>query len=109
MAVSAMATIIPYGIACQQSSHHGRDRDLACSKEKVKVIGDQCPGITTCSGITKNITQAMKELIPVGVRLEYLFPLYAANHNMMDGVCRIYARTPWHTASIEALFILVKE
>ncbi|KUG21552.1 hypothetical protein ASZ90_008687 [hydrocarbon metagenome] len=26
------------------------------------------------------------------------------SNNMMAGICRIYARTPWHTASIEAFF-----
>jgi len=33
----------------------------------------------------------MKEVIPIGITIEYLSALNTAHHDMVDGVCGIYA------------------
>jgi hypothetical protein len=39
----------------------------------------------------KNSAQSLKEVTPIGIALEYLFPLNATHHNMVNGACGIYA------------------
>ena len=51
----------------------------------------------------------MKEVITISVRLEYLFALYAANHNVVDGIGGIYAGSSPHDALINLIHSVVKE
>jgi hypothetical protein len=77
MPVAAMPTVELAGISGQKPTHYGGDWDASSLKQKMKVVGDQGPGIASSRRFNQDSTQPGDKIIPVGVIIEY-FPAFDA-------------------------------
>jgi hypothetical protein len=62
----------------------------------VKVVGNQYPGIAGCLGLTQNSSEAIEEIITVGIIEKDLLPGDSTPNNMMHCIWGIYPSLSRH-------------
>ena len=89
--MSPVSAVIPKGITGQKASHDRGDRNGASFEQDVKMVGDQCPGIASCSGFSQDISESSQKIVPVGIVLEYLPSFNAPGNNVVKSSRYIYS------------------
>jgi hypothetical protein len=100
MTMTIVSSVEGHSIARQESSHYRRYGYRACKKEEVDVGGDQGPTMTTCRGLFKNTTDTIEKIVTIFVIVEYLFPFYSSDNNMMNRSGSVYAGLTGHKCII---------
>jgi hypothetical protein len=88
--------IITDGVPRQEPPHDGGQGGSARSEQKVKVVGNQCPRIAACLGLTQNSSQAIEKIIAVSIAKEDLLPSDPTPDDMMQCVWGIYPSLSRH-------------
>ncbi len=88
--MGGMSAVIPKGITGQKPSHDRRDGNCAGLKQKVKMIGNKCPGIATCFGFFEDTSESSQKIVSVGIVLEYLPSFNAPGNDVVEGPRSIY-------------------
>jgi len=100
VAVSTVGAVKPEGIAGEQAPHDGGDGDCTASEQQVEVVGDQGPRIAGGLGLPEDLTQALKEVLPVGIGFEYLPPFDAPAHDVVEQTWGVYSGFARHERAI---------
>ena len=85
LAVGGMSAVIPKGITGQKPSHDRGDGNGAGSEQEVKMVGNQCPSIASCSGFSQDISESSQKIVPVGIVLEYSHSFNTHGNDMVKG------------------------
>ena len=96
MTVTIVSSVEGHGIASQDPSHYRRYGCCACTKEEVDMVGDQVPAITRCRALLQNTADAVDKIVTVFVIVEYLFPFYASDNDVMKRSRSVYASLTGH-------------
>jgi len=91
-----VSEIIGYGITREESPHHRSNRDVAGAQKQVKMVGDQHPGVTECFGLSQDTAQAVDEVRPILIILEYRLPADSSSYHMVQCSGSVYAGSAWH-------------
>jgi hypothetical protein len=83
MAAAMVAQVIHDSVPCQKPPHNRRQRRCACSEEKMKVVGNQCPGIASCLAPVQYRPQPLKELVSILIAEKDLLPSNSTPDDMM--------------------------
>jgi hypothetical protein len=100
MAVSAVGSVKPQSITGQETAHDGRDGSEAGSEQEVKVPWNQSPSIARGLGILEYVAQAIKEVLPVGIRIEHFSLFNPPAHDVMKRARGVYPRSSRHEMPI---------
>jgi hypothetical protein len=93
---SPVPAVIAHGITGQQTSHNRRYRRLAGSKQQVKIVGYQRPGVAARTAFTYYRAEPLQKRIPVRIIIEYLATADASGNNVMKRSRRIDAGGSGH-------------
>ena len=90
MSLPVMPHVETYSITGEKPFQYRRQGIRPGSEKKVKMIGDQCPGIAGRVGLGQNITQTSKKIIPALVREKNCSPRDSSPDDMVKSTCGIY-------------------
>ena len=96
MAAPVVSTILPEGIACEETAHDGRDGDKAGSEQQVEVVGKERPGIAERRSLLEDLPQSIEKVLSVSIGSEHLSPFDAPAHDVVKRPGIIYSRFSWH-------------
>jgi hypothetical protein len=74
MALPPVPQVETDGVARKQSLHYRRKGGCSCSEKKVKMIWNQCPGITGCVRLRQYLAQAVQKIISIRITQEDFSP-----------------------------------
>jgi hypothetical protein len=100
MTVTSMPSVESNRMARQEPPHYRSYRCRSCTKEEMKMVGDQGPGITACPSLFKNTSQPIQESIAIMVISKYVSLFYASDNNVMKRSRSVYARLTGHKPCI---------
>ena len=80
---SAVAPVVPDGVAGHEPTHHGGQEHDAGTHKEVKVIGHKTPGAELYLSLGQHLGKALKEFIAVPGVPEDVLPLDAPRHHMV--------------------------
>jgi hypothetical protein len=96
VAMSAVRSIVPLGVAGQKTTHDSGDRHRSCSQKKVKVIGNQRPCITEGLRLLENFPKSFQKVVPVRIATKHCPTFNSPDHDVVQGTSSIDSRSPWH-------------
>ena len=108
MSLPAVAKVVGYSITGQKPEHYLRDRNTTGFKQKVKMVGDQCPCKTFGFGFFNNVAQAFNKISAVGVALKDWSTFDPPGHDVMQGSGGVYAGFSWHAGKVAWKDLFVK-
>jgi hypothetical protein len=91
MPASMAAPVKASGITAQQAAHNGGDGNIAGFDQQVKMVGNQCPGVTARLALGENLTQATQKIVTILIVAENLPALNTAGNNVMQRPRRVYS------------------
>jgi hypothetical protein len=83
MAMTTVPEIIANGAPRQEPPHDVGPRCGVGSEQKVKAVGNQCPGITGCFGLSQNAAETIEGIVPLAISKKDLQPSYSSPYDRM--------------------------
>ena len=107
MTAAVVAPIKTNGIAGEQPPHESGDGNIAGFKQKMKMVGDQGPGIAPGLCFCDQFTESGQKSVPVLIIAEDLTALGPFGNDVVHCAGRIYSGLPWHAGNVSEPGILV--
>lgn len=101
VAAASMAFIEGDGIAGHETAHDFAEWSGSCSYEKVKMVRDQCPGITLGLGLFENVCKPFEEGLSVLIISEDFSSFDPPGHYVLQDTGSIKSGLAWHDLSIK--------
>ena len=87
-------------ITGQQPAHHIGNGNRAGLEEKMKMIGNQCPGETARLGFIQKLSQTIRKSFPVDIVAKNLPLRNPSGYHMMQRTWRIYPSLAGHVVCV---------
>jgi hypothetical protein len=71
----------------------------------MKMIGDQCPGVTGRFGVIEDCAQAIKKIVPVLIVYKDFAPFDTPDNDVVQGTGRVYAGLARHAGLFSSLIV----
>jgi len=91
-----VALVVINGMAGQQAPHQGCNGLCAGSKQKMKVVGKQSPGITARLSLSDQLAQPLNKAVAIFTVIKYFSADNAPGDDVMQGAGGIDAGLTWH-------------
>jgi hypothetical protein len=96
VAAAPVPSVETGGIAGEEPYHESGQRKIARTKQHMRMVGHQCPGIADRYGFRQEKGQPTGKVFPVLVSKEDPFSVDSPYDHMMEHTCRIKTCLSWH-------------